>query len=167
MNPKIIIVDENDTIIGYRVRETLESEAIYRVSALWVTNSKGDILLAQRAFNKKHSPGKWGPAVAGTIEEGEEYLMNIKKEAEEEIGLKYIAPVIGPKERMHTEYNYFCQWYTLVVDKELGEFVIERSEVAKVRWFSQTELKRELELHPDNFLQSLPHCLELFCKEIV
>lgn len=67
--PKIIIVNENDEIIGHKARGTLEQLDIYRVSALWIKNSQGDILLAQRKFTKKHDPGKWGPAVAGTNDE--------------------------------------------------------------------------------------------------
>ena len=75
--PKIIIDNENDEIIGYKNINALNQSDIYRTSALWIKNSKGDIFLAQRAFSKKHSPGKWGPAVAGTIEKGETYYTNI------------------------------------------------------------------------------------------
>ena len=60
--PDIIIVDENDNIIGHKKRGTLDKKDIYRVSALWIQNPKGDILLAQRKFTKKHHPGRWGPA---------------------------------------------------------------------------------------------------------
>lgn len=88
LKSKIIIVDENDTIIGHKNRDSMEDGDMYRVSALWIQNSKGDILLAQRSFDKRNDPGKWGPAVAGTVEEGETYESNIIKEAEEEIGLK-------------------------------------------------------------------------------
>ncbi|MFA6422790.1 MAG: NUDIX domain-containing protein, partial [Candidatus Buchananbacteria bacterium] len=84
---KIIIVNENDEAIGHKERNELDFSDIYRVSGLWITNLKGEILLAQRAFTKNHDPGKWGPAAAGTVEEGEDYETNILKEAEEELGL--------------------------------------------------------------------------------
>ncbi|GAF94063.1 unnamed protein product, partial [marine sediment metagenome] len=80
---KIIIVDDNDKIIGYKERDTLKREDIYRVSALWITNSHGEILLARRHHTKSHRPRKWGPAVAGTVDAGETYEDNIIKEAEE------------------------------------------------------------------------------------
>ena len=142
MKPKIIIVDEEDNIIGCKERETAVLEDIYRVSALWVTNSQGKILLAKRALTKSHSPGEWGPAVAGTVEKGEEYLGNIIKEAEEEIGLKDIVPQ----------------------DKTLDEFVIDESEVAEVRWFTKDELQKEIQADPTKFLKSMQHLVELFCK---
>ena len=56
--PKIIVVDENDKIIGHKNRGTLKKEDIYRVSALWITNSRGEILLARRHHTKSHHPRK-------------------------------------------------------------------------------------------------------------
>lgn len=83
-----VIVNENDEIIGHKLREEVDPKNdIYRVSALWVTNSAGDVLIAQRKLTKKHAPGKWEPAVAGTVEKGETDESNIYKEAQEEIGL--------------------------------------------------------------------------------
>lgn len=164
MKQKIIIVDEKDNVIGYKDRDTLKPEDIYRVSALWVVNSRGEILLAKRALTKTHSPGKWGPAVAGTVEEGEDYLTNIIKEAAEEIGLNNIAPQTCPKVRVSGQYNYFCQWYTLVSDKALNEFAIDKSEVAEIRWFSRDELYKKLQIDPTKFVKSIPRSVELFCK---
>lgn len=85
---RIQIVNENDEYIGAKERSEIDHGTdIYRVSALWLINSLGQVLLAKRAATKDHSPGKWGPAVAGTVEESETYDENIRKEAKEEIGL--------------------------------------------------------------------------------
>jgi isopentenyldiphosphate isomerase len=153
--PRTIIVSDKDEVIGYKERGTLEQSDIYRVSALWVTNSRGDILLAQRKFTKSHDPGKWGPAVAGTVEEDETYEQNIYKEAEEEIGLKGVKFAKGPKVRIHGEHNYFDQWYTAIVDKPAKEFTIQEEEVEQVKWFTRKELDRELQDHPEWYLSDL------------
>jgi len=158
--PRIVIVNESDEVITYKERGTLTQNDIYRVSALWVKNSKGDILLAQRKFTKSHDPGKWGPAVAGTVDEGETYEQNIVKEAEEEIGLKNIQPILGPKVRVTGEYNYFDQWYTFVIDKPAEDFVIQEEEVERVKWFTRTELEKELREYPEKYLTSLDWSLE-------
>ena len=90
---KIQIVNTNDKVIGLKERKNLDyKNNIYRSSALWIINSKGKSLLAQRALTKKHHPGKWRPAVSGTIEKNETYDSNIIKESEEELGLKNIHP---------------------------------------------------------------------------
>lgn len=54
----IPIVDTTDQIIGYKKRSEITSGDIYRVSACRITDLRGDILLAQRSFVKKHHPGK-------------------------------------------------------------------------------------------------------------
>jgi isopentenyl-diphosphate Delta-isomerase len=153
--PQIIIVNNQDEVIGYKERGAQSKQDIYRVSALWITNSKGDILLAQRKFTKSHDPGKWGPAVAGTLEEGETYESNILKEAEEEIGLKNISPVLGLKRRSTGEHNYFTQWYTLTLDKPARNFTIQEEEVEQVKWFTRKELEKKQLEYPENYFKNL------------
>lgn len=158
------IVNEQDEVIGYKSRDEIFPTDIYRVAALWVTNSKGDILLAQRAMSKKNDPGKWGPAVAGTVEEGETYDSNIVKEAFEELGLRDIQPIIGPKVRMSGVHQYWLQWYSLVVDQPIEYFKPEPKEVMAIRWFTPGELKRDFEKDATLFLKGAPKWIALFCK---
>jgi len=163
MNKKIVIVNEKDEIIGNKLRNEIKSKDVYRVSALWITNSKKEILLAQRAFTKKNDPGKWTTAVAGTIEEGESYDSNIIKEAKEELRLYNIKPQKGQKIRVYGEHNFFCQWYTLVLDKPLEYFVFSKEEVRSIKWFTPKALAKEVEKNPDNFLPSMKQWIDLFC----
>jgi len=162
MKQRIIVVDEKDNIIGYKESGTLNQEDIYRVSALWITNSQGEILLAKRHPEKKHDPNKWGPAVAGTVDEGEDYEENIIKEAEEEIGLKYPKFEKGPKKRIHGRYNYFCQWYFLEIDKSIDEFKIQEDEVDEIKWFSKEEILEMLNSKPNLFVQSVDQWIHEF-----
>jgi isopentenyldiphosphate isomerase len=160
MGVKFTIVDENDNVIGQKERADIKSEDIYRVSALWITDSKGNILLAKRALTKKNDPGKWGPAVAGTVEEGETYFSNIIKESGEEIGLHNISPVEGPKIRVRGEHNYFVQRYSIKVDLDISVFTIQKDEVAEIKWFSKQELKDQLQKTPEQFLKSISQRVE-------
>lgn len=161
MSSKIIIVDEKDNVIGNKEREEMEASDIYRVSALWITNSQGEVLLARRALTKSHSPGKWGPAAAGTIEEGETYFSNIVKEAKEELCLENIKPQIGPKIRVDKDYNYFCQWYLLEIDKSAKEFKLQKEEVEEVKWIFQKELLDEIKEKPENFVEAIKEWIEM------
>lgn len=161
---KIVIVNENDEIIGSKERGTLNQSDIYRVSALWIQNSNGEILLAQRSFNKKNNPGKWGPAVAGTIDEGESYESNIVKEAEEEIGLKNQKFQKSFHHFHDGEHKHFTQWFFALVDKDIEQFAIQEDEVEKIKWFSKEELLQSLNNSPDNFLKVIPECINFFNK---
>lgn len=162
---KTIIVDENDRRIGLKNREDIKQEEIYRVSALWIENSKGDVLLAQRSFDKNNNPGQWGPAVAGTVEEDEDYDSNIYKEAEEEIGLRgEIFQKINKTVRRRGEHNFFLQRYYLKIDKDLEYFKIQENEVEAIKWFSKEELEKELKTNSDKFLPSTKILLEAIKK---
>ncbi len=145
---KINIVNEKDEIIGTKERDFLDDDKdIYRVSALWIINSEGKSLMAQRVFSKKHDSGKWGPAVAGTNDEGETYESNIIKEAEEELGLENIKPEFLFKEFVNGKYKHFTQWYFLKLDKSLDSFKVDKNEVEKIEWLSFDEI---LELVKEN-----------------
>lgn len=152
---KIIIVDENDKAVGLKERDQVKTKDIYRVSALWITNSKGDILLAQRKFTKLHDPGKWGPAVAGTVEEGETYGSNIIKEAYEELGLKNIKPVEGPVRRNYGLHNFFSKRFYLTLDKDIEYFKIAEDEVEQIKWFPIEELRELTKNKPEMFVGSM------------
>ena len=162
---KIPIVNDRDEIIGYKDRAGLDYENnIYRVSALWLTNSKKEILIAQRAMTKERNPGKWGPAVAGTVEEGETYESNIEKEIKEEIGLTDIKLKRGPKRSPVLKRSYFVQWFIATIDKEISEFRIQEDEVEKVAWIPLEELTKDVAVNPSKYLGSMPEILKLFTK---
>ncbi len=152
MAERIIIVDEEDNIIGSKEREKKKPEDIFRVTSLWIENSKGDILLAQRSLTRKKSPGKWGPAVAGTVAQGETYDDNIIKEAAEEIGLSNVHLEKKEKVRMKGSSNFFGQRYEAKLDLPIEAFTIQEEEVAAIRWFTRKELKKLIKEKPEQFI---------------
>jgi isopentenyl-diphosphate delta-isomerase len=158
----IVIVDAEDNILGYKNREEINNEKdIYRVSALWVTDKDGNILLAQRALTKKHHPGLFGPAVAGTVEQGETYEYNIQKEAEEELGLEDLDINKIKTEFNDGKYKHFTRWFKSKIDRDT-QMSLREDEIASVRWFDPQELKRLLEDQPELFLESLKKHFEFF-----
>ncbi len=152
---KVIIVDENDDFVRICERDQWESGEIHRNSALWLSNSKGEILLAQRALTKRHAPGKWGPAAAGTINEGETYESNIVKEAEEEIGLPLTLDQleVGPKEIVgKVDGRRFRQWFLAKRDITLDSLKLQEEEVMAVKWISIPDLEQEMQADPNTLI---------------
>lgn len=158
---RIPIVNEQDEIIGYEDRSNQNPKNITRISALWVTDKNGNVLLAQRAFSKKIDPGVWGAAVAGTVEEGETYESNIIKEAEEEIGLMGIKPSLGPKIRRSTSHEYFAQWFTVVVPADY-QFKKQDQEVEEIKWFTKDELRKSFNEKPEMFITNFNQYFSYF-----
>ena len=74
-------------------------------------------------------------------EKGETYKSNIIKEAEEEIGLKnfkfkkYKKILVGNR-------RLYCQLFTAVVDKDIGEFKKQDEEVEAIRWWTKDEIRK-------------------------
>jgi isopentenyldiphosphate isomerase len=149
------IVDENDQVIGAKNRADITKKDIYRVSGLWLYNEGGQVLLAQRSFTKSHDPGMWGPAVAGTVAEGEDYLTTITREAEEELGLTGITFEIGPKVFQSEGWKYWSQKFTAITDKDISDMKIQKEEVEQVKWFDEKELPMLIEEKPDLFIPSM------------
>jgi len=158
----IIIVNEEDEVIGRKERGSLDPNDITRISVLWIANSNGDILLARRSLTKKRNPGKWGPAVAGTNEEGETYYSNIVKEAEEEIGLVDMPFKQGNKFRRHSGHKYFQQWFSVIVDRPAEEFSLQEDEVEQIKWFSPEKLREAHSAHPEEFVSGMESYIEMF-----
>lgn len=159
---KVTIVDESDQVIGAKLRSEMTTTDIYRVSALWLEDSSGRILLAQRAFSKEHHPGMWGPAAAGTLEAGETYESNIIKETEEELGLIGLHFEKSLYQFNDKEYRHFTQWFLALTDRPLEDFNIQKEEVAQIRWFTKAELLDKIQKHPNNFLPGMQKWLTFF-----
>jgi len=159
---KIIIVDNDDKIIGSKERAEIKKEDIYRVAALWIKNSKNQFLLAKRALTKKNDPGKWGPAVAGTVEEGETYESNITKEAKEELGLKNLNLIKGSKTRTKGIHNHFTQWFLVTLDKTIEEFEIQEEEIDEIKWFTKKVFMKKYKENPSTFIPKIKKYVEMF-----
>ncbi len=150
---KINIVDKNNNLIGTKYRDEIDySKDIYQTSGVWITNSRGEILLAQRKLTKDKDPGKWGPAAAGTLEEGETYESNAYKEAAEEIGLTGVPFKLGPLRYTDHPRKYFGQWYICKVDKPVEEFSLQEEEVEQLKWIPEDELMKDIKENPDNYV---------------
>lgn len=166
--PPIYLVDGNDAIIGQSLSREVDSEKdIYRVSAVWVFNSLGQVLLAQRKFTKKKDPGLWGPSVAGTVEVGETYEENAVKETEEELGVKDAKLTLLRKVRVTEPYNYFSQIYKTVVDWDIDQFTLQEDEVEQIAWMTVEGLEQDLRENPQKYLTSMNDVVAVLKEEDV
>lgn len=163
MDNLFTVVDENDNIIWYKAKDDIDPiHEYYRVSALRVTNSQWEILIAQRAFTKSHNPGQRWPAVAGTIEKWESYEDNIIKEAEEELWITNISFTIWPKYKIEEKRHYFWQRFFAKIDKDISQFTIQEEEVAAIKRISAKELEKDIGEHPEKYVNNMKKYLKEF-----
>ena len=151
---KIPVVNEKDEVIGYKERANIDStKDIVRSASLWITNSRGDILLAQRKFTKQNNPGKWSEAVGGTVEGNDSYESTMLRETREEI---------GPKQYVDSPTRYFVQWYITTVDKPIDAFQPQVEELEQLAWVSKEQFIEELRNSPEKYIDEMQAIARLF-----
>jgi isopentenyldiphosphate isomerase len=161
----IPVVNQKDEVVGRKDRNDVNPTIdIVRSASLWITNSNGDILLAQRKFTKRNNPGKWSEAVGGTVEGNDDYESTMLREAEEEIGLVVDSYEIGPKQYVDSPAKYFVQWYTTVIDKPVEVFMVQEEELEQLAWISEKQFIQELQDTPEKYIDEMQDIARLFVK---
>src|SRR5688572_28822366 len=89
MKDQVILVDEKDSPVGIAGKmEAHQKGLLHRAFSIFIFNSKGEMLLQQRAINKYHSGGSWTNACCSHPAPGEEMTETIQRRLQEEVGFK-------------------------------------------------------------------------------
>lgn len=150
---KIVIVDDHDNVICSKYRDEVDYyKDIRRSAGIWVTNNKNQILIAQRSFKKRIDPGKWGPAVQGSIGVDETYDSNAYKEIEEELGIKCAKLIKFRKQYVDYPMRYFSQWYLYNTDQSEFDFQFPKDEVENIKWINNNELLLDIKNNSEKYV---------------
>jgi len=147
----IILVNEHDEVIGAKPRNAVELGDMYRGSGLFITNHKGQVLLARRSETKRHNPGTWSVSAGGTLEVGETYESNMIKETQEEIGLTITNFNKAAYLKLELDTVIFVQLFTATINSNDLVLTLQESEVAEAGWWEIAEIRRALREEPDQF----------------
>ncbi|MFN8253157.1 MAG: isopentenyl-diphosphate Delta-isomerase [Ferruginibacter sp.] len=110
---KLILVNEQDTPVGTAEKMKAHQEALlHRAFSVFIFNSRGEMLLQQRAVKKYHSGGLWTNACCSHPYEGQDTRAAAEKRLQEEMG--FTTPLSkafefvykAPFENGLTEYEY-------------------------------------------------------------
>jgi isopentenyldiphosphate isomerase len=151
----VIVVDDQDVILGYKNRNQLLPTDRTRVSGIWIENSRGEVLLAQRSWQKEFHPGLWGPAAAGGVEKSESYVQNAYKELQEELGLSDV-PLTHVDTRPVTDadgHMMYLAFYKGMVDIEIEHLILE-DEVEAAQWVAKIDLASDIKINPTKYVPS-------------
>jgi isopentenyl-diphosphate Delta-isomerase len=84
---EVILVNENDEQVGTMEKLEAHKQAkLHRAFSVFIFNSKGQMLLQQRAATKYHSAGLWTNACCSHPAPGEDTNMAAQKRLQEEMG---------------------------------------------------------------------------------
>lgn len=158
------LVNESDQEIGKKLLDEVEQTDITRVTALWIENTDGDVLIAKRPIDKRRDPNRWAPAVATMVDEKESYLSAIKNAAERELGLAGVNFKVDEKVRVRGYNNFFCQLYYLNQDIDVDKLIVNEKEVQTVQWVKKDELRKMYRDNPQFYVQSFGDYLTVFSE---
>jgi isopentenyl-diphosphate delta-isomerase len=86
---QVVLVDEFDNEIGCMEKmEAHRSESLHRAFSVFLFDSKGRMLLQQRAMNKYHSPGLWTNTCCSHPMPGESVQAAANRRLMEEMGIQ-------------------------------------------------------------------------------
>ena len=89
MNDVLILVDEDDNEIGLMEKLSVhETGSLHRAFSVFIFNSRGELLLQQRADDKYHSGGLWTNTCCSHPVSGQEISFTIKRRLMEEMGIE-------------------------------------------------------------------------------
>ena len=154
MHSEVIIVDENDIEIGTMEKmEAHRKGLLHRAFSVLIFNSKGELLLQQRALHKYHSPGLWANTCCSHPRKGEDLIAAAKRRLNEEMGFVCDLTVAG-------HFIYRCDFDNGLTEHEFdyvlkgiydNDPVINPDEVMNYKWSNIDLLKKEFELNPSLF----------------
>ena len=152
---ELILVDAQDNEIGYRSKADCHDGAgvLHRAFSLFLFNEKGELLLQQRAAEKRLWPGYWSNSCCSHPRRGETLPVATMRRLDDELNITAELEFV-----YHFSYearfseagseNELCHVYLGKFD---GEIRPNDSEIENVRFISASDLDDELVAHPLKF----------------
>jgi isopentenyl-diphosphate Delta-isomerase len=161
MNKNLILVDENDRAIGQMEKLPVhEQGSLHRAFSIFIFNTKGELLLQQRANKKYHSAGLWSNTCCSHPYYGEETYNAAVRRLKEEMGLtcelKHIFSFIYRTDfengLIEHEYDHVYAGFTDDLPHP------SKDEVKDWKYTNISDLKKDLRLNPGNYSEWLKIC---------
>lgn len=142
------LYDKNRNIIGEHIRgEALPDNGYHLIVHVWIKNSKGQYLIAQRAADRKSFPLFW-ECPGGAVLQGETSLQGALREVKEEVGID-LSPDKGKIVFSNVRGIIDGRKFNDIMDVWLfeydGEGSLEKAttkEVAQIKWLYPDEIKK-------------------------
>jgi isopentenyl-diphosphate delta-isomerase type 1 len=139
-NELFIVVDRNDTILGYKTRYECHHDPslIHRTVGVLIYDAKGRILLQKRSMTKDMEPGLWGISAAGHVTKGQTDEDAAHRELKEELGID--VPLTFVK-KFITVNDQESERAVLYKGISGGPFHPDAREVSDIKFFEPRQLR--------------------------
>ena len=152
----VVLVDENDRQIGLMEKQAAHiTPHLHRAFSIFLFNSKGELLMQQRALSKYHSHGLWTNTCCSHPRDGETLAEATSRRLMEEMGMTcemhevYTFIYKAPVGQGLIEHEFDHVW----IGQSDEEPQINREEVESWKYVSLNALKDDIRLHPELYTE--------------
>lgn len=150
--------------------ECHEKGLFHKAVALFIINSRNQVLLQKRSSSKRAWPNCWDISAGGHVLAGEFGFEAVIRECEEELGLLiqekdplFIGAVTSCTTTPHDIHNHYNEFYIVRKDLEVDSLKLQTSEVSDVCWFERADIVQKIQQH-DPKLTEKEGCWEYLLK---
>ena len=167
MEEQVILVDKKDNVIGKAGKlEAHQKGLLHRALSVFIFNSKGEILLQQRAAHKYHTPNLWSNTACSHPRNNELLKHAAERRLKEEMGIEC---------NLYYGFNflYRTKFSNELIENELDHVFIgfsdeqpkpNPSEVKNYRYISSYDLMKEINENPKIFTPWFKICVDRVLK---
>ena len=143
------VLNEKGTYTGeIELREKCHKEGLWhKAIAVFIINSKGQVLLQKRSSNKKMWPNMWDITSGGHVLSGEFGFQAAIRETKEELGVNldreditFIGSVISNNKKNDILDKHFNEYYIVNKDIDETKLKLQKEEVSEVKWMDKQEI---------------------------
>lgn len=160
---EVILVNGQDEWIGHADKHAAHSTGtLHRALSIFIINSRGKILLQQRAANKYHSGGLWSNACCSHPAPGEPTLTAAHRRLREELGIDTaLTPITRLLYRAEVGEGLIEHEYDHIFEGIWnGEIFPAPEEVSAFMWLTAPDLEKWLREEPETFTAWFPILLQ-------
>ncbi len=167
---ELILVDENDKEVGFeeKLKAHQNGGKLHRAFSIFIFNSKGELLLQQRAKGKYHSALLWTNTCCGHPRPGESIEAQASRRLKEEMGFEYVLT-----EKF--SFKYKVDFENGLSENEFDHIFFGKfdgapkpdpNEAADWKWIGIEELKKDIKENPEKYTYWFKLCLDKALKYI-
>lgn len=150
---EIILVDENDNEIGTGEKLKVHRDGkLHRAFSILIFNSKGEILIQQRAATKYHSPNLWTNTCCSHPKPNEILKKAIKRRLKEEMGIKSdLNEIFSFIYKVNLGNLIEYEFNHVFIGRFDGNPKPNKKEVKDWKWINLKELQKDLKENPEKY----------------
>lgn len=154
MEEFVVLVDQDDQKLGLMEKQQAHiAGLLHRAFSVFVFNSKGELMIQQRAASKYHSPTLWTNTCCSHPRDNETYEEAAHRRLQEEMGFDC---------ELEYKFNFIYKAHLEndLIEHELDHVFIgtfdeepklNPDEVMAYRWVELNDLKKDIDKNPQNY----------------